>query len=167
MKLDIIIVDFILVTAVIIPYLLFILIGRKEEAKLKNKFLEEASKHGFHLEETDRWNNNIIGLDREKAKILLLQKRKTGIVTELIDLKQVRACHIYDEVQPLKIDKRTENVLLKLGIQLSLQDGSFQILNLYNCEETYYQDYELKHAEKWHHTINALLVHSPTVHFAA
>lgn len=167
MKLDILIVDFILVTAVILPYLLFILIGRMEEAKLKNKFLEEAQKHGLRLEETDRWNNNILGIDKEKAKLLLLQKRKAGIVTELIDLKQVRTCSIHEDILPVKIQKRTENILQKLELQLILHNGTFKNLNLYNCEETYSQDYELKHAERWNRVINSLLVYRPTVNSAA
>lgn len=167
MKLDILIVDFILVATVALPYLLFILLGQKEEVKLKNKFSEEAKKHELHLDEKDNWNNNIIGLDKEKAKVLLLQKRKTGIVTELIDLKQVRACSILEEIQTVKINKRTENILQKLDLQLSLHNGSFQIVNLYNCEETYSQDYELKHAERWNRTINACLVYRPTVNSAA
>lgn len=167
MKLDILIVDFILVTAVILPYLLFILLGRREEARLKDKFLEESQKHGLHPVETDRWNNNIIGLDKENGKVLLVQKRRTGIVAELIDLKQVRACSIHEEIIPVKINRLNENILQKLELQLILHNGSFQSLCLYNCEETYFQDYELKHAERWNHSIKDALVSRTTVNSAA
>lgn len=167
MKLDILIVDFILVAAVALPYLLFILLGQKEGVKLKNKFLEEAQKYELSFSEKDNWNNNIIGLDKEKAKILLLQKRKAGIVTEIIDLKQVRACSILEDVQTVKVNKRMENILQKIDLQLNLHDGSFQVINLYNCEETYSQEYELKHAERWNQTINASLVYRSIVNSAA
>ena len=167
MKLDILIVDFAMVAAVFVPYLLFILIGQREERRLKNKFSEEVKKHHLKIEVKDNWNNNIIGLDKEKARILLVQKRKTAIVTELIDLREVRGCEILQEVQAVKIDQRAENVLQRLDLHLKLYNGSVQTVNLYNCEETYAQDYEMQHAEKWSRTINEIAALRPTVNSAA
>lgn len=167
MKLDILVVDFALVAAVFLPYLLFILIGRKEENKLKNRFLEEAKKHQLRFEEKDAWNNNIMGLDKEKARILLVQKRRAGLFAEVIDLREVRSCELFTDVHILKIEQRTEEILLSLGLHLKMRNGTVQILNLYNCEETYAQDYELKHAEKWRDIINKSVAWRPTVHSAA
>ncbi|WP_156877180.1 hypothetical protein [Salinimicrobium terrae] len=167
MKLDILFVDFVLVAAVFLSYFLFILIGRKESGRLKNKFSEETKKHQLRFEEKDSWNNNIIGLDKEKNKILLVQKKRTELVSEIIDLKQVCTCEILQEVQTLKIEQRTETILQRLDLQLKLHNGTMQIVNLYNCEETYMQDYELKHAEKWNRTINALISLRPNLNSAA
>ena len=167
MKLDILIVDFAMVAAVVVPYILFLLIGRREEGKLKKKFLEEAKKYNLRFVEKDKWSSNILGLDKEKAKILLFQKIRTDIVTELIDLKEVRGCEILQEVQAVKIDQRAENVLQRLDLQLRLHNGSVKIVNLFNCEETYTQDYEMKHAERWNRTINEFAVFRPTINSAA
>lgn len=167
MKLDILIVDLALVAAVFLPYFLFIFIGRKEEGTLKTKFSEEAKKHQLCFKEKESWNNNIIGLDTEKSLILLVQKRKDGLATELINLRQIKACEIIEDLRAVKIDKRTENILQRLDLQLKLHNGSVQTVNLYNCEETYSQDYELKHAEKWNRIINELVVLRPTLNSAA
>ncbi len=167
MKLDILIVDFAMLALVFVPYLIFILIGKREERNLKNTFLEEARKLRLRLDEKDKWNNNIIGLDKEKTTLLLVQKRRTGLLTEVIDLREVRACEVLQEVQTVRIEQRNEQILQKIDLQLKLYDGSFRIIKLYDCEETYTQDYELKHAEKWNNTINSFIAFRPTINSAA
>ena len=167
MKLDILIVDFALVAAVFLPYFLFILVSGKESGKLKNKFLEEAKKHQLTFYVKDRWNNNLVGLDKEKGKVLLVQKVKSGLTSEIIDLKQIRRCEILQEAQAVKIDQHKENVLQRLDLQLLLHNGTIKIVNLYNSEESYVQDYEMKHAERWNRTINEFAAFRPTINSAA
>jgi hypothetical protein len=167
MKLDIIIVDLALVAAVFVPYLLFIWVGNREVKKLKNKFSEEAKKHQLSFDEKTSWNNNIMGLDKKSAKILFVQQKKSGILSEIIALKEVRASEVFKDVQTIKIDQRTEDILQKLELRLKLHNGSEQILGLYDCKESYAQDYELKHAEKWNAIINSLVAFRPTLNSAA
>ncbi|MGI0105846.1 hypothetical protein [Salinimicrobium sp. WS361] len=167
MKLDIIIVDFALVAAIFVPYLLFILIGRKAVKKLKEKFSEVAKKHQLSFDEKTIWNNNIVGLDRKSAKILFVQKRKSGILAEIIDLREVTKSEVLKHVQTVKVDQRTEDILQKLELRLQLHNGCEQILGLYDCEESYAQDYELKNAEKWNAIINSVVVFRPTINSAA
>ncbi len=167
MKIDILIVDLALVAAVFVPYVLFIFIGRKEIFKLKNTFSQEAKKHQLRFDEKESWNNNIIGFDKEKAKILLVQKRIAGFISDLVDLKDVRCCEVLKEVQTVKIEQRTEEILQRLDLQLKLYNGAFRTINLYNCEETFVQDYEVKHAEKWRDIINSHIVFRPTINSAA
>lgn len=167
MKLDILIVDAVLIALVFLPYFLFILIGRREEKKLKNKFLEEALKCQLTIDESDSWNKTIIGLDKEKFKILLVQKRKTGIATELLDLKNVRDSEIIQEVQTVKIETNIQKILERIDLQLNLYNNSSQIINFYNSAESYSQEHELVHAEKWSSKINALTRFRPTLNSAA
>ncbi|MHA6279491.1 hypothetical protein ACXYMT_04855 [Salinimicrobium sp. CAU 1759] len=167
MKLDIILVDLALVAAVFVPYVLFILLGKKEERKLKNRFLKETKNHTLTFSEEDKWNNNLVGLDKGKARILIVQTRRLGLAVEFIDLKEVRSCEIFKEVQTIKTEVRSEDILQKLGLQLKLNSGEVKFVELYNCEETYVQDYELKHAEKWNKTINELIAFRPTLNSAA
>lgn len=167
MKLDILIVDFALVAAVFVPYFLFILIGRKENGELKLKLSELIKKHQLNLTQKDHWNNNIMGLDKEKAIIILVQKRRVGVVTEIIALNRIGACEIFQEVQEVIINRRKKPILQKIDLQLKMHDGSIQTISLYNCDETYLQDYELQHAERWNRTINELIVFRPTLNSVA
>lgn len=167
MKLDIIIVDLALVAAVFLPYFLFILIGQREERKLIHKFSEEAERNNLNIDEKDNWNNNIVGLDKSKAAMLLIQKRKAGIFTELINIREVMSCEIVKEVQTVRIEGRSEEILQRLELQLKLRNGRVQMINLYNCDETYSQDYELQHAERWKKAVNSLVAYRPTLNSAA
>lgn len=167
MKLDILIVDIALLALIFSPYFLIIFLNRAEGKSLKKRFLNQASLYNLKIVECDTWNSNIIGLDKGKAKILFVQKRKTGFVTEIIDLKQVRTSCILQNTQSVKINKHVSNILQKIDLQLVLHNGSLQNINLYNCEETYSQDYEIKNAERWNRIINESLTHSPTVNSAA
>ncbi|WP_156879191.1 hypothetical protein [Salinimicrobium xinjiangense] len=167
MKLDILIIDIALVALIVIPYILFILIGRREHNNLKNKFLNEAKYHQLRCEEVDTWNKNMMGLDKVRQKILLVQRRQTEFVTVLIELTEVKSCQILREVQTLKIDKRTEDILQRIHLQLILFNGSEKSVSLYNCDDTYYQEYELLHAERWNSSINALISFRPTINSAA
>ncbi|WP_324720073.1 hypothetical protein [Salinimicrobium sp. HB62] len=167
MKLDILLVDLALVAAVVIPYILFILLGKKEGRKLKTRFSEEMQKHDLSLSEEDSWNNSIVGLDKVRAMILFVQKRKVDFAVEFIDLKEVRTCEIYTEMQTISREQDSEDILQKLGFQLKLNNGEFRFIELYNCEESYAQDYELKHAERWKKTINDLINVRSTLNSAA
>lgn len=108
-----------------------------------------------------------MGLDKKSAKILFVQQKKSGILSEIIALKEVRASEVFKDVQTIKIDQRTEDILQKLELRLKLHNGSEQILGLYDCKESYAQDYELKHAEKWNAIINSLVAFRPTLNSAA
>lgn len=167
MKLDILLVDFALIALVFIPYFAFIIISRRENKKLKEIFFEEAFKHQLKPEDLDRWNNNLIGLDRSRSIILFVQKRKLGIFKEIIDLKEVSSCEILQEINTVKTGKRTENILQRINLQFSFRNNSFREVTLFNYNETYVQDFEMIHAEKWKTRINALLSFQPTINSAA
>lgn len=167
MKLDILLVDLALIALVFIPYFAFIIISRRENKKLKEIFFEEAYKHQLQPEELDRWNNNLIGLDRSRSIILFVQKRKLGIFKEIIDLKEVSSCEILQEISTVKTGKRTENILQRINLQFSFRNNSFREVTLFNYNETYVQDFEMIHAEKWKTRINALLSFQPTINSAA
>ena len=167
MKLDILLVDLALIALVFIPYFAFIIISRRENKKLKEIFFEEAFKHQLKPEDLDRWNNNLIGLDRSRSIILFVQKRKLGIFKEIIDLKEVSSCEILQEISTVKTGKRTENILQRINLQFSFRNNSFREVTLFNYNETYVQEFEMIHAEKWKTRINALLSFQPTINSAA
>lgn len=167
MKLDILLVDFAMLALVFVPYFLFILIGRKEGSKLGKKFLEEAANHQLQIDEKESWNNNIIGLDKKSGRILFVQKRKTAIIAELINLREVRSCELMREVQTLRLEQKEQDILQKIDLHIRLRDGAHKNVNLYDCEETYIQDYELKNAEKWNSIIRSFISLRPTLTSAA
>lgn len=167
MKLDIIIVDFALVALVFLPYVLFILMGRREERKLKNRFFKEVLKSQLTIEEKDSWNHTIVALDRDKGKILFVQSRKTGFAVELINLRNIIGCEVLQGVYTVKVGKTAQHILQRIDLQLTLNDKSLRMVNFYNCDENYSQEYEMEHAERWSNQINEFIRFRPTVKSAA
>lgn len=168
MKLDIILVDLVVVAMVVVPYLLFIKLGWDETQKLKQKFLEEVKKAGLDPVEIDSWNQNMIGLDMTKQKLILVQRQKGDFRVDLMDLKRVRTCGIKIKNAEIVMHKKPETILQRIDLEFSVVDHEeAMLLNLFDHDTTYTQDYELKHAEKWHFLINKCLSFRPTIHTAA
>src|SRR5690606_11961898 len=133
MKLPIIVIHFLVVASVLVPYLLFILSARREITRLNHQFSLEARKLKLKPEEKEHWNNNVIGLDKDQLKILFLQKRSASIVSFVIDLKQVQACKFVEQRRNLLMKKRKEEVLEKIDLHLLLNNGSIEQISLYDC----------------------------------
>lgn len=167
MKIDIIFVHFAVVAAVAIPYIIFVLIAARERRSLKLELQREVKLHDLKLDEVDRWNSNIIGIDKTHQKVLLVQRRKQAFSVQLIDLKKVKSSILLHEVKTIKINKKDESLLQRVDLELSLYSGGKQVVNLFDTELTYFQDYEMKNAEKWNNILNEALCLRPLIHSAA
>ena len=167
MKIDIIIVDLALVALVVAPYVLFIILGHREGTRLKNIFKAECLNNSLSIDEKDSWNANIIGLDLSKNILLLVHKTKTDVNLDLVNLREIKGCEVIREVQTIGINKRTEDILQRIDLKFTCYNDTIRIVNLYNSEETYAQEYELQHAEKWQEKIKALISYHPTINSAA
>lgn len=158
MKIDIFIVDLVVIAMVIIPIFIFLMLGRKETRELKKKFREEAKKFELNPDERDQWNKNILGLDRKKQKMLLVQKKGKTFSVEFIDLNQVKECKILQETKQVKVNGRMEEQLQRIELELKGNFGNDRLIPLYDLDESVYQDYELMHAKKWNSYINECLI---------
>ncbi|GHA33229.1 hypothetical protein GCM10007103_13420 [Salinimicrobium marinum] len=168
MKIDIWIVDLAVIASVVIPYILLIIAGFNETKTRQKKFLQEAGKNQMVPSETDHWNLNTIGIDRNLQKLLFVQQSPKGDRIEYYDLKNIRKSTIVSTTKSIRINDKVEEVLQRIDLEF---EGSFsgekQLLNLYDCDLTYSQDYELAHAQKWNEIINAALSYKPTMNSAA
>lgn len=167
MKIDILIVHFAVVAAVSIPYILFVLAASNERKKIKREFEKAAKQLDLKLDQTDKWNANIIGIDKAHQKVLLVQRRKENFFTQIIDLKNVKSSVLLHDQRSIKINKKPEEVLQKIDMELSLYNGEKQLVNLFDCDLTYSQDYEMQNAEKWNKILNEALSLRPLIHSAA
>lgn len=167
MKIDIIFVHFAVVAAVAIPYIIFVLIAARERRKLKNKFSKEAEQYGLKINEIDKWNSNLIGIDTTSQKILLVQRRKEVFSVHLIGLRNIKSSMLLHEEKTFRINKKNENILQKIDLELSMCNGEKQLINLYDSEQSYSQDYEMKNADKWNRIILNAISIRPVLNAAA
>lgn len=168
MKIDIWIVDLAVVASVVIPYILLVITGFNETKTRSKKFHEEAARNQMAPDETDHWNLNTIGIDRKLQKLLFIQQNSKGDRIEFFDLKNIRKSTVISTSKPIKINDKVEEVLQQINLELeSNLSGEKRLLNLYDCDLTYAQDYEMKHAQKWNEIINAAMSYKPVLAPAA
>lgn len=167
MKIDILIVHFAVVAAVAVPYILFVLAAARQRKNLKSRFNSEALALNLKLDRVDRWNSNIIGIDKTRQKVVFVQRRREEIIVQVIDLKIIKSSVLLHETATVKIDKKKEEVLQKVELELFMYNGDIQTISFFDCDMTYYQDYEMKNAEKWNQIIKESIGLRPLVQSAA
>jgi hypothetical protein len=161
-------VDLAVVASVVIPYLLLVITGFNENKTRRKKFLKGAGKNHMVPDETDHWNLNTIGIDRKLQKLLFLQRNSKGDRVEFFDLKNIRKSTLISTTKTIKINDKVEEVLQQIHLELESNFSSEKkLLNLYDCDLTYSQDYEMKHAQKWNEIINAVISYKPVLDSAA
>lgn len=167
MKIDIIVVHFAIVAAVAIPYILFILAAARQKKHLEIRFHQEAKALDLKIDQVDRWNSNFIGIDKTHQKVLFVQRRKEHITVQLIDLKTIKSSLLLHQTRTVKINKKNEDILLKVELELSMHNGDKQSISFFDCDITYCQEYEMKNAGKWSQIIQESITLRPLVHSAA
>lgn len=167
MKIDIIFVHFAVVAAVAIPYILFIVVAATKRKHLKFRFNQEAKALDLKFDQIDKWNSNLIGIDKSLQKILFVQQRRGEFAVQVIDLKTIKGSLLLHQTATVKIDNKKEEVLQKVELELSLYNGEILTINFFDCDVTYYQDYEMKNAEKWSQIIKESISLRPLVTSAA
>lgn len=167
MKIDIIFVHFAVVAAVAIPYILFILAAARPRKHLKLLFNKEAVALGLNFDQVDRWNSNFIGIDKTHQKVLFVQRIKEEVSVQLIDLKTLKKSILLHQTRTVKINKKNEEILQKVELELYMYNGDKKIISFFDSDLTYYQDYEMRNAEKWSKIIQGSISLRPLVHSAA
>lgn len=167
MKIDIIVVHITLLAAVAIPYLLFILAAARQRKKLEIKFLSEVKQMGLTLDKNDSWNTNIIGIDQTQQIVLLIQQNSLQTNVEVLDLKTVKSSYLLHHYRNIKINRKNEEILQRVELELSLYDGQKRSILLFDDDIHNYQDYEMNHAIKWNQIIQDSIRLRPLIQSAA
>ena len=168
MKTEMLLLDLAMVGFVFIPYVVLIMVGRRNAKMIKKSFLKEARTRGLNFDEIDSWNQNMIGIDKTQRKLLFVQKQPGTISIQVADLKEAREIQLLLERAPGKVNGKVSDVLHKTSLQICQTSGKvIDQIRLYDVNLIYSQEYELKHAEKWHGLIKNLLHLKPQAQTAA
>lgn len=166
MKIDMLFMDLLMVGLVFIPYAVLILVGNRDQKQLKKKFLREASQLGFKADELDRWNQNIVGWDKSKQMLLIVQKTAEAYAVKTVDLKNVKESRLLLENVNQKIGGKTESLLHQVCLELKLKSGGTDSIRFYDADTCFAQDYEVKNAEKWNAVVKNNLTSAVRSHAA-
>lgn len=149
MKIDFIIIWGILVIISFLPFILFPLLGSKEEKKLRRKFKEEALGLVLNISYELRWNANIAGVDMLKRQFLLVQKPDTDFIIQHVDLNKVSQIKLVSHKAEFSSQGKLVQTLSRVDLEFVENSTAGAVtVNLFDSESNYTQDLEIKNAEK-------------------
>ncbi len=149
MKIDFIIISGILVFITFLPYFLFPLLRNKDDKNLRRKFNEEALRLVLNISYKLLWNTNIAGVDILKRQFLLVQKPDSDFIIQNIDLNKVSQIKLVSQYSELRQKRKLIQTLYRVNLEFSENNiGGAAIVNLFDSESNYTQDFEIKNAEK-------------------
>lgn len=167
MNIEMLAVNIAVVSLVFVPYLIFLMFGQRESKKITSKFNEEARKHGLTITEKETWNLNVLGLDSANQKLLFVQRRDQELFVELIDLSAVKLCRLSNVSSDIIVHGKKDSLLQKLYLEFVQFSGLENQVCLFDYEQNFTEDFEMKRAEKWNRLINNCLSLKPVFRKAA
>ncbi|HLT51059.1 MAG TPA: hypothetical protein VKZ93_03825 [Arenibacter sp.] len=156
MNTPVILISILLVLAVFVPFFILNSSG-KGASKLISKQVKQIVKGDrlkFDLKEG--WGSSFIAIDRAQKTLLFAEVVNDEVVVEKIALDQVAKSAIQKKLKLEKTNMGNANVLQKLDLVITFSTGHNEtlLLNFYNADNSYTEDYEMQRAEKWETIIN-------------
>ncbi|HEX9826519.1 MAG TPA: hypothetical protein VGA80_07955 [Flavobacteriaceae bacterium] len=161
MDISIVIVSLILVGSVFVPYYFFILAGNSEAKKLKTKYRAAIAKNNLKVSQMETWGNSFIAIDTHQKKLIFMKVYETECNEQLVDLSKIKETKIIQTKKSVKTKNGVNDLLEKLDLEILLVNGERIILNFYDSNQIYAEDFELKRIEKWKAIV---FEHIKTVH---
>jgi hypothetical protein len=164
MNTSLLIVSIILVSSVFLPFYLIDRTGKSAAGHRKKQFKMAIAKNHLALSDQEIWGNSFIGIDRQQKKLLFMKVEDKDQWEKLIDLNNIKECKITASYKKTTVKNHNDMLLLKLDLEIHAHKGnSLVVLNFFDIDGPYKEDYEMIRAEKWKGIINALAVklHSP------
>ena len=156
MSTPVILISILLIMAVFVPFFILNNSG-KGEAKLISKKIKEIVKEDrLKFDVKESWGNTFIAIDRAKKIIVFSKTVKDEVTAEKIALDQVEKSTIQKRLKLEKTHTGNANVLQNLDLEIVFSGHQKEVvlLNFYDAENTYAEDYEMQRAEKWNTVIN-------------
>jgi hypothetical protein len=148
----------IILIIIFLPIFLLNKTGSTHLKKLKKIFDTIVKDNNLKLDQSECWANTCIGIDISQQKLLY----KNGLESDnyqIINLKDINACELIKSTSQKRGDKKVVNELKALDLKLSMKSNKASIiLNFYDANNSYAEDFELKRIEKWIIIINNNLV---------
>lgn len=151
MNLELVIISLILVASVFVPFFIIDFSGKSGIKQMRKLFKLEQVKCNLKLTEQENWGNTFIGIDSVQKKMLFMKFVEAEPTVYLIDLSRIQSCEVESKVEIIKTKIKKESILQKLNLKItSIGANNFEdILNFYDAEGIYGEDFEMARAEKW------------------
>ncbi len=155
-------VSAILITIVFLPFFYIAYLGKRQSKQRNKIFYREARKLGLHLDEQEQWGNTFLGLDRKRSKLIYMRDFPGELIRNVISLESISSCNVTIQQARQKTKGKVDFRLLKVDLELihAAQPEKRTLLNFFDQEAVYAQDFETERAERWKERIRKML-HQP------
>lgn len=168
MKIDFIIVSGILVIICFLPFILSRFFGNKKKKNLGRKFKDEALKMRTNITFKLTWNTNIAGIDVLKKQFLFVQQPENEIIVHHIDLNRMSQVKLSAHYAKYSLHNKLVQTLSRVDLEFyESNTSSISMVNLYNYELNYTEDFEIKNAENLVSELNKYLNAMPILKHTA
>lgn len=168
MKISLTLLIILTTLTVILPYLWFIRIASRNTQKQDRFFRDILKKENLNFNVKEQWNNNYLGIDKDNKILLFIKHLEIDSVVLKIDLNQIQSCQIKKIAKDIKKYNKTETELQTIDLELHhFTNGIPTNLNLFDTNELYAQDFEMKRAERWKALIDGIIPKPRTYRGAA
>lgn len=163
MKIELIVISVTLVLLVFLPFYLLPLIQLKGNKKFSRLFKQEIEKYKLNIDIKESWNLNTAAIDVTAQKLLVVQALEQPRV-HYFDLKEVKNSQLHVTTIPMVKNGKTENILQQVFIEFSFYTKEAkETLCLYDYDLNFYQDLEVKNAEKLQQHIQSIVIAHPVI----
>lgn len=139
----------------ILPFIWFTYLGKKAGSKSKKEIKGLLQNEQMKFSASEYWNHHFIGIDEAKMQLVFVKLAATGNQVEKVDLNDVKSCHIDKITRDFKREKKVEQELQTLNLELTLVSSKAKVIfNFYDINEHLSEEFEMKRAEKWQEAIH-------------
>tara|TARA_R100000935_G_C2792376_1_gene146577 strand:+ start:102 stop:530 length:429 start_codon:yes stop_codon:yes gene_type:complete len=121
----------------------------KKNKSLRKKFKEEALRLNLNISYELTWNSNIAGIDILKKQFLFVQEPDSGFVIKHLNLNKISQIKLVSQYAEFDLQKKRVQTLSSVDLEFFENGISGPIMvNLFNYDLNYTEDFEIKNAEK-------------------
>ncbi len=154
---SLILISSILVAGVFLPFFLIDRTGWYDSKKRMNQYKLAIAKNKLNITQKEYWGNSFIGIDTAQKKLLFMKVGESGNTVELLDLNRAKECRIVNTMKYAKMKTKKESLLMRLDLEVSFvgNDQPIAVLNFFDMNDIYKEDFEQQRGEKWKALINS------------
>ena len=150
MKISMPVMAILVTLSLVVPYLWFTLVGRKDQRRNKKRIENIIKNEKLSLNHKELWNDLFIGIDQNKKVLIFLKSSEVDPLTHLVNLNDITSCKINKTFNNIRKNNIIVPELQKLDLELiySSKKPSL-VLNFFEVDNYFAENFEQKRAEKW------------------
>ncbi|MFV9549607.1 hypothetical protein [Algibacter sp. PT7-4] len=157
MKISFTVLAILVTLSIIVPFLIFIFKGFNTSTKKEVRKLAQQNGYKYDLKEV--WNNKFIGITENKNTLTYITVQSENNTFINLNLSEISNCEVLTKYQT---GSNKVSLLKQLDLKLSFKNTEKQdvLLNFFNTDETFMEDYELRRIKNWQDIITSNLSHN-------